>query len=137
MIATPTFVVNPSLVKKLPYDTQRDFAPISLAATSPHLLAVHPSLPVRSVKELIALGKARPGQLNYGSGGIGTTAHIAGEFLQSYRWLRKLVRPDRLSRELMQLQPQIERLRIVVYQPVVEPVGAMVVTTEVTYEYPQ
>lgn len=76
-------VINPLLYKKLPFDPINDFAYITLAISAGPVLTVHPSLPVRSVKDLIALGKARPGQLNFGSGGIGTTAHIAGEFLQS------------------------------------------------------
>ena len=71
--------INPSLYRKLPYDTLRDFAPVSLAATSPYLLVVHPSLPVRSVKELIALAKARPDDITYGSGGSGSSAHLAAE----------------------------------------------------------
>lgn len=71
--------VNPSMYPKLPYDTLRDFAPVSLVATSPYLLVVHPSLPVRNVKELIALAKARPEQIAYGSGGSGSSAHLAAE----------------------------------------------------------
>ena len=64
--------VNPALYPKLPYDTVRDFAPVSMAATSPYVLVVHASLPVRSIKELIALAKAQQGQIDYGSGGSGT-----------------------------------------------------------------
>src|SRR5512139_1240793 len=75
-------VVNPFLYKKLPYDPLNDFALVSVVISAGPVLVVHPSVPVRTVKELIALAKARPGQLNYGSGGIGTTAHIVGEFLQ-------------------------------------------------------
>ncbi len=71
--------VNPSLYPKLPYDTLRDFAPVSLVATSPYILVIHPSLPVRNVKELIALAKARPDQVTYGSGGSGSSAHLAAE----------------------------------------------------------
>jgi tripartite-type tricarboxylate transporter receptor subunit TctC len=71
--------VNPSLYAKLPYDTLRDFAPVSLAATSPYVLVLHPSMPVRNVKELIALAKARPGQIDYASGGSGSSAHLAAE----------------------------------------------------------
>src|SRR4051812_6661611 len=70
--------VNPSLYK-LPYDTLRDFAPISMVATSPYVLVVHPSVPARSVKELIALAKARPEQVTYGSGGSGSSAQLAAE----------------------------------------------------------
>ena len=71
--------VNPSLYAKLPYDTLRDFAPVSMAATSPYVLVVHSSVPARNVKELIALAKARPGQIDYGSGGSGSSAHLAAE----------------------------------------------------------
>ncbi len=71
--------VNPSLYPKLPYDTLRDFAPVSLVATSPYLRVIHPSLPVRNVKELIALAKSRPDQIDYGSGGSGSSAHLAAE----------------------------------------------------------
>lgn len=76
-------VINPLLYRKLPFDPIADFAYITVAISAGPVLTVHPSVPARSVKELVALGRARPGQLNYGSGGIGTTAHIAGEFLQS------------------------------------------------------
>jgi len=71
--------VNPSLYAKLPYDTLRDFEPVSMAATSPYVLVIHPSLPVRNVKELIALAKTRPDQIDYGSGGSGSSAHLTAE----------------------------------------------------------
>ena len=71
--------VNPSLYAKLPYDTLRDFAPVSMAASSPYILVIHPSLPARNVKEFIALAKSRPDQINYGSGGSGSSAHLAAE----------------------------------------------------------
>lgn len=77
-----TFGVNPSLYKKLPYDPIKDFAPISLVAMVSNLLAVHPSLPAKSVKELIALARSKPGQLNYGSSGPGGTPHLAVEYLK-------------------------------------------------------
>jgi tripartite-type tricarboxylate transporter receptor subunit TctC len=73
--------ILPSL-SKLPYDPLKDFAPISLAAIGPNLLVVHPSLPVRSVKELIALAKARPGELQFASAGAGTVQHLAGELFK-------------------------------------------------------
>jgi tripartite-type tricarboxylate transporter receptor subunit TctC len=76
-------VINPYLYKKLPFDPLTDFALITVVISAGPVLVVHPSVPARSVKDLIALAKARPGQLNYGSGGIGTTAHIVGEFLQT------------------------------------------------------
>ncbi len=71
----------PSLIPNLPYDPVRDFAPVSLAAISPNLVTVHPSLPVKNIKELIALAKARPDQLHYASPGAGTVQHFAGEML--------------------------------------------------------
>jgi tripartite-type tricarboxylate transporter receptor subunit TctC len=75
-------VVNPYLYRKLPFDPLTDFALISMVISAGPVLVVHPSVPAQSVSELVSLAKARPGQLNYGSGGVGTTAHIAGEFLQ-------------------------------------------------------
>jgi tripartite-type tricarboxylate transporter receptor subunit TctC len=76
-------VINPYLYKKLPFDPLNDFALISIVISAGPVLVVHPSVPARNVQELIALAKSRPGQLNYGSGGVGTTAHIAGEFIQT------------------------------------------------------
>jgi tripartite-type tricarboxylate transporter receptor subunit TctC len=75
--------INPSLYAKLPYDAARDFAPVSVVTVMPFLLVVHPALPVKSVKELVALAKARPGQLNYGSPGSGSTTHLANELFKS------------------------------------------------------
>jgi len=75
--------INPSLYEKLPYDATRDFAPVALVTIMPFLLVVHPSLPVKSVKDLVALAKARAGQLNYGSPGTGSTTHLANELLKS------------------------------------------------------
>ena len=74
-------VVNPSLYKKLSYDPIRDFAPISIIASLPNMLVVPPSMPVKDVRGLIALAKARPGQLTYASGGNGTSNHLAGALL--------------------------------------------------------
>lgn len=76
MVAFP-HAINPSLQAKLPYDTVADFAPVSLATAGPMLLAVHPSVPVSDVKGLIALARARPGDLTCGSSGNGSTAHLA------------------------------------------------------------
>lgn len=70
--------VNASLYKKLPYDSIGDFSPITLVATSPLILVMHPTVPVKNVKELIAFAKARPGQLTYSSAGVGASAHLAG-----------------------------------------------------------
>lgn len=71
--------VNPSMYAKLPYDTLRDFAPIAMVASSPYFLVIHPSLPVRNVRELIALAKKQPDQILYGSGGSGSSAHLTAE----------------------------------------------------------
>lgn len=78
-----TLAINPNLYAKLSYDVQRDFVPISLTATIRNCLVVHPSLPVKSVKELIAFAKARPGELNYASGGVGSAQHIPMEMLKA------------------------------------------------------
>ena len=82
-MATPSHAINPALYRKLNYDSIRDFAPISLVMTGQYVLAAHPSLPAKSVKELIALARARPGQLNYASAGNGNATHLAGELLKS------------------------------------------------------
>jgi tripartite-type tricarboxylate transporter receptor subunit TctC len=73
------FVTNPSLYGKVPYDPIKDFDPISLMALGPNVLVVHPSLPVKSVEELIALAKAKPGQIGFAGSGSGSTPHLAGE----------------------------------------------------------
>jgi len=80
--ASVTHGINPGLVPKLPYDSVKDFSPISLLATSPLVLVVHPSVPVKSIKELIALAKSRPGQLNYASSGNGSGGHLATELFR-------------------------------------------------------
>ena len=75
--------INPTLYPKLPYDAARDFTPVALVTIMPFLLVTHPALPVRNVKELVALARTRPGQLNYGSPGNGSTTHLANELLKS------------------------------------------------------
>jgi len=82
LMGSPANAVNGSLFAKLPYDTLRDFAPVSLVGYGPLVLVVHPSVPARSVKDLIALCKSRPGQLSYASGGNGSSQHLAGEMLK-------------------------------------------------------
>lgn len=82
-IVAGSFVINPSLMRKLPYDTVKDFAPLGLIVDVPTGIIVHPSLPAKNVKELIALAKARPGQLNYSSSGPGAVGHLSGELLNS------------------------------------------------------
>ncbi len=80
---TAQYAINPSLYPKLSYDPVKDYAPISLLANAPYLLVVHPSMPSKSTAELIALMKARPGQLAYSSAGNGSGAHLAGEMFRS------------------------------------------------------
>jgi tripartite-type tricarboxylate transporter receptor subunit TctC len=74
--------INPKLYAKLPFDVEKDFAAVSLAAYIPQILVVHPSIPVANIAELIAYAKARPGKLNYASVGIGSPGHIAGELFK-------------------------------------------------------
>ena len=80
--------VNPSLYSKLPYDPVKDFAPVARAVSALNVLVVHPSLPVKSVKELIAYAKANPGKLNYGSSGVGFADHLAGELFSTLAGVR-------------------------------------------------
>lgn len=82
LVAAATYTINANLYKKLPYDPRKDLIPITIMAGAPYIFTVHPSLPVKNVKDLIALAKARPGQLNYGSGGTGTGPQMAFELLK-------------------------------------------------------
>jgi tripartite-type tricarboxylate transporter receptor subunit TctC len=82
-MGTPAQAINSGLYRKLNYDLVRDFAPVSLVTTGQYVIVVHPSLPVKSVKELITLARARPGQLNYASAGSGNATHLAGELFKS------------------------------------------------------
>ena len=83
LTSAAALVTNQFLYKRLNFDPRRDFAPISLVATAAPMLVVHPSIPAKSVQEFIAYAKTRPGQLNFGSGGVGTTSHIVGEVFQA------------------------------------------------------
>ncbi|OGA51443.1 MAG: LacI family transcriptional regulator [Betaproteobacteria bacterium RIFCSPLOWO2_12_FULL_62_13] len=78
-----SFTSSPSLYPKLPYDPIRDFAPVSLLASAPVVLIVHPSVPVKTLKELMALAKARPGELNFATGGAGSATHLGVELFKS------------------------------------------------------
>lgn len=80
--ASTNLTINPGLYRKMPFDVQRAFAPISILAIQPTILVVHPTLPVATVKELVALAKARPGQLNFGSAGAGSSGHLAAELFK-------------------------------------------------------
>ena len=83
LASTSEIAVNPAIYSKLAYDTVRDLAPIALIASTPVVIAVHPSLPVKSVRELVALAKARPGDINMASAGNGTFTHLSGELFKS------------------------------------------------------
>jgi tripartite-type tricarboxylate transporter receptor subunit TctC len=83
VLVPATFTTYPSLTKKPAYDPLKDFTPITLVSSSPTILVVNPSLPVKNVQELIALARAKPGQLNYASSGIGASAHMAAELFKS------------------------------------------------------
>ena len=80
LLVSNTISLNPAIFRKLPYDNERDMTPVSLLAATPYALCVHPSLPVKTVKELIALAKSRPGELNHASAGAGTGPHLAMEW---------------------------------------------------------
>jgi tripartite-type tricarboxylate transporter receptor subunit TctC len=82
LLVASTFTMNPSVYAKLPFDTVNDFAPVTMIMWQPFILSVHPSLPVTSVKQLVALARQRPGQLNYSSGGSGTSGHIAAALFE-------------------------------------------------------
>lgn len=89
LLASSTeFAINPGIRPKLPYDPLKDFAHISQLASVQFILASHPSVPIRTAKELVALAKARPGQLTYGSSGTGGGPHLAGELFQSMAGIR-------------------------------------------------
>jgi tripartite-type tricarboxylate transporter receptor subunit TctC len=77
-----SLAVNATLFAKLPYDTLKDLAPVTLLGRQPNIMVVHPAVPAGSVRELLALAKAKPGSLNYGSGGMGTASHLAAELLK-------------------------------------------------------
>ncbi len=88
LTSAPEFSINPSVKSKMPFDALKDFVFVSQLTSGQFLLACHPSVPVKSVKELIALAKSRPGRLNYGSSGTGSINHLAGELLQSMTGIR-------------------------------------------------
>ncbi len=82
LLTLSSHTINPKLYDKLPFDVERDFAPISLVALSPQILVAHPSVPANNIRELIALAKAQPGKLNFASVGTGSPGHIAGELFK-------------------------------------------------------
>lgn len=82
LVISSSYTINPGLYKDLPFDPVKDLAPVTLIAEAPFLLVVHPSMPVRSVKELVAFAKAKPGALNFASGGNGSSGQLAGELFK-------------------------------------------------------
>ena len=88
LMGLSTLAINPAMYKKVPYDAVRDFAPITQIISAPNMLVVHPSVPVKTVKELIAFARARPGQLNYASAGHGTNPHLSMELFLSMTHLK-------------------------------------------------
>jgi len=83
LLTSPSIAISPSLYKKLGYDTQRDFAAVTMLSTVPNVFVIHPSVPAKSIRELVTLAKAHPGKLSFGSGGIGSSNHLAGELFKS------------------------------------------------------
>lgn len=88
LLVSNTISLNPAIFRKLPYDNERDMTPVSLLAATPYALCVHPSLPVKTVKTLIALAKSRPGELNHASAGAGTGPHLAMELFAQRSGIR-------------------------------------------------
>lgn len=82
LVISSSYSINPSLYSSLPFDPVNDFSPVALIAEAPFLLVVHPAMPVKTVRDVIALAKARPGSLNFASGGNGSSGHLAGELFQ-------------------------------------------------------
>ena len=97
-----THAINASLYKKLPYDTVKDFTPVTLVASSPLMLVVHPSLPVKSIRDLIALGKSKPGQIAFASSGNGTILHLAAETFKSMAGIDMIHVPFKGSSQAVQ-----------------------------------
>jgi tripartite-type tricarboxylate transporter receptor subunit TctC len=91
LMTTNIFTINPWLYPNVPFNVERDFAPITLAGSTPNLLAAHPSIPARTVKDLVALAKARPGQLTVAAAGLGTPSHLAAELLKQTAGIDLLV----------------------------------------------
>src|SRR5262249_26083802 len=81
-VVSTSYVVNPSLYPKIPYDPYKDFEPVTLAAVSPNVMVIHPSIPATNVKELIAFLKANPGRYSFAHAGNGTTPHLSGEMFK-------------------------------------------------------
>ena len=83
LVVSTGFLINPSLFAKVPYDPVKDFAPISVVAVSPNVVTVHPSLPAKTIKELVAFLKANPGKYGFAAPGVGSTPHLSGEIFRA------------------------------------------------------
>jgi tripartite-type tricarboxylate transporter receptor subunit TctC len=94
MVTNATLAIVPAL-RQVPYDPAKDFAPVGLVGLSPYIVVVHPSVPVTGIKQLVALVKSRPGQVDFGSGGVGTPGHLAGAMLNTMTGIRMVHVPYR------------------------------------------
>ena len=101
VLSSPLISISPSLYSKLNYDPFKDLAPVSLVAVIQNILVVHPSVPARTLPELIKYARANPGKLNYSSGGVGTTGHLAAELLNSLMKIRTVHVPYKGSAQAM------------------------------------
>jgi tripartite-type tricarboxylate transporter receptor subunit TctC len=101
VLCAPSLAISPSLYTKMTYDPVKDLAPISLVAVIPNVLLVHPSVPAKTLKEFVALAKANPGKLNFGSGGVGTSNHLGSEMLKGLAKINMVHVPFKGSNEAM------------------------------------
>mgnify|MGYP006284325807 FL=1 len=101
VLVSPSLSISPGLYKKLGYDPVKDFAAISLVAQIPNVLLVHPSVPAKTLRELVQLAKSKPGQLNFGSGGLGTSNHLGGEMFKGLTGVSMVHVPYKGSNEAM------------------------------------
>src|SRR5678816_3737946 len=97
VLVAPSLAISPSLYSKLNYDPVRDFAPVSLVAKVPNVMVTHPSVEAKTLQEFIALARSRPGGMNYGSGGAGTSNHLAGELFNIVTGAKLVHVPYKLS----------------------------------------
>jgi tripartite-type tricarboxylate transporter receptor subunit TctC len=100
-LISPALAISPSLYKKLGYDPAKDFAPVALVAQIPNVLLVHPSVPAKTLKEFVQLARVNPGKLNFGSGGLGTGQHLAGETLNVLEKIKMVHVPYKGSNQAM------------------------------------
>ena len=100
-LISPALAISPSLYRKLGYDAVRDFAPVALVAQIPNALLVHPSVPAKTLKDFVQLARANPGKLNFGSGGLGTGQHRAGELLNVLEKVKMVHVPYKGSNQAM------------------------------------